>query len=408
MSRREDKKIIAETLDGIWASACGTDDTVCWYVEDIISNSRILASDRLAAEEISTAYSADMFPCSVFAPDEALFCVSGRMQEDVGGVLDVYSDASRANETGAGGVGIFADDGECCAEYAAYLFDAAGRYAVQGNELAAAVYAIKLAIAHKYEKVRIHYDCAMVAVAFDDAVKMPNRTSSFFWLVEQYLDFIEIAKELIDIEIVKVKGHSSDWGNEHADYLACTARAKTAAKTKGITTTAAARKEKTKSEHEYETRSIFAKSEVFVVSNKNEEQARHLLSNTVRAYMRRNNIGDYREATCDDVSVAYCASNIAQSVGLDDDENKYVWLATAGAGSNKAAGRLMEMPATKISSIRKSVCKKLDVPDNTDPTLAIVGRVLEELYGAPYSSQSKARAAQKEAAKAAAAMRAMA
>ena len=82
------------------------------------------------------------------------------------------------------------------------------------GELFASVHATKFAIKNKMKKITIYHDYVGIKHWALGEWKTNNSLSSY------YKSFFEKARKEIDVDFVKVKGHSGDRFNEEADKLA--------------------------------------------------------------------------------------------------------------------------------------------------------------------------------------------
>lgn len=88
------------------------------------------------------------------------------------------------------------------------------KYRNIAGELSASVNAIKFAIDNKMDKITIYHDYSGIRHWALGEWKTRNKLS------KAYKEFFDKAKEYIEIEFVKVDGHTGDRFNEEADVLA--------------------------------------------------------------------------------------------------------------------------------------------------------------------------------------------
>lgn len=162
----------------------------------------------------------------VFAPDEIVCRVAGKIGKSRSPkeTLVAWIDGSYsfADQKGCCAYSVFFQVGDRIAEYANIVYDGTRRYGATASELMAAIVAIKVAVAFGYSKIDLRHDYTGVAFFSDDAQVEPNKRSKMYWIFAQYNAFLQCARSVIDISYTKVKGHSLDVGNEHADFLART------------------------------------------------------------------------------------------------------------------------------------------------------------------------------------------
>lgn len=162
----------------------------------------------------------------VFAPDEIVCRVAGKIGKAKSSkeTLVAWIDGSYsfADQKGCCAYSVFFQVGDRIAEYANTIYDGTRRYGATASELMAAIVAIKVAVAFGYAKIDLRHDYTGVAFFSDDAHVEPNKRSKMYWIFAQYNAFLQCARRLIDISYTKIKGHSLDVGNEHADFLART------------------------------------------------------------------------------------------------------------------------------------------------------------------------------------------
>lgn len=162
----------------------------------------------------------------VFAPDEIVCRVAGKIGKAKSSkeTLVAWIDGSYSfsEQKGCCAYSVFFQVGDRIAEYANTVYDGTRRYGATASELMAAIVAIKVAVAFGYSKINLRHDYTGVAFFSDDAQVEPNKRSKMYWIFAQYNAFLQCARDLIDISYTKIKGHSLDVGNEHADFLART------------------------------------------------------------------------------------------------------------------------------------------------------------------------------------------
>lgn len=163
---------------------------------------------------------------SVFVPDDIVRRVAGKIGKAKNNkeVLTAYIDGSYSfsDNKGCCAYSVFFQVGDRIAEYANTVYDGTGRYGATASELMAAIVAIKVAVAFGYSTIDIRHDYNGVAFFADENDQEPNRNSKMYWIFSQYYAFLTCARKVIDIQYTKVRGHSLDIGNEHADFLART------------------------------------------------------------------------------------------------------------------------------------------------------------------------------------------
>ena len=73
---------------------------------------------------------------------------------------------------------------------------------------------VKIAVDRGYDKIQIFYDYEGIEKWYDSSWKCKNQYT------KAYKEYMHKMNKYIDIEFVKVKGHSNDYFNELADYFA--------------------------------------------------------------------------------------------------------------------------------------------------------------------------------------------
>lgn len=82
------------------------------------------------------------------------------------------------------------------------------------GELISAMEIVKIAVDRGYDKIQIFYDYEGIEKWYDSSWKCKNQYT------KAYKEYMHNMNKYIDIEFVKVKGHSNDYFNELADYFA--------------------------------------------------------------------------------------------------------------------------------------------------------------------------------------------
>lgn len=210
------------SLDKQWASMAN----LCLFSYTSEDGEEFFVSNEEERDWFGQGFEPTFKDYSVFAPDEIIHRVAGQIGNAQSNeeVLEAWIDGSYSFSDGRGccAYSVFFQVGDRIAEYANTIYDGTGQYGATASELMAAIVAIKVGVAFGYSKIDLRHDYTGVAFFSDDARIEPNKRSKMYWIFAQYNAFLKCAQEVIDISYTKVKGHSLDIGNEHADFLART------------------------------------------------------------------------------------------------------------------------------------------------------------------------------------------
>lgn len=221
-SDKPDSKKVAKSLDRKWEKVAN----LCLFSFIDGSGKEIFISNEDERAWFGKGQEKTFRDYPVFAPDSIVNRVAGKIGKARSSeeVLTAWIDGSYSfsDSRGCCAYAVFFQVGNRIAEYANTVYDGTGQYGATASELMAAIVAIKVAIAYGYSRIDLRHDYSGVAFFADDARVEPNRRSKMYWIFAQYNSFLQCARKHIDIAYTKVKGHSLDIGNEHADFLART------------------------------------------------------------------------------------------------------------------------------------------------------------------------------------------
>lgn len=211
-----------KSLDGIWSSIAN----LCLFSYCNADGNEVFVSSEDTRNLYGQGREDTFREYPVFVPDAIVNRVAGKIgkAKNKHEVLVAYIDGSHSfdDKKGCCAYSVFFQVGDRIAEYANTVCDDDRRYGATAAELMAAIVAIKVAISHGYKHVELRHDYTGVAFFSDDSDTFPNKKSKMYWVFNQYEAFLHCARQLIDISYTKVKSHSLDVGNEHADFLART------------------------------------------------------------------------------------------------------------------------------------------------------------------------------------------
>lgn len=211
-----------KSLDGIWSSIAN----LYLFSYCNADGNEIFVSSEDTRNLYGQGHEDTFREYPVFVPDAIINRVAGKIgkAKNKHEVLVAYIDGSHSfdDKKGCCAYSVFFQVGDRIAEYANTVCDDDRRYGATAAELMAAIVAIKVAISHGYKHVELRHDYTGVAFFSDDSDTFPNKKSKMYWVFNQYEAFLHCARQLIDISYTKVKSHSLDVGNEHADFLART------------------------------------------------------------------------------------------------------------------------------------------------------------------------------------------
>lgn len=211
-----------KSLDAIWSSIAN----LCLFSYKNDKGIEIFVSSEEERDAYGRGHESTFRDYPIFVPDAIVNRVAGKVgkarSEDE--VLIAHIDGSHSFSGGIGcsAYSVFFQVGDRIAEYANTVYDNERRYGSTAAELMAAVVAIKVAISHGYAHVELRHDYTGVAFFAVNSNSNPNKASKMYWAFSQYEAFLACATSLIDITYTKIKSHSLDVGNEHADFLART------------------------------------------------------------------------------------------------------------------------------------------------------------------------------------------
>lgn len=224
ITRRLEKirKKAKRSLDGVWSSIAN----LCLFSYTDETGREIFISTQAARDMYGKGYEDTFKEYPVFVPDAIVNRVAGKVGKarSKSERLVAYIDGSHSfdDSTGCCAYSVFFQVGDRIAEYANTVYDDERRYGATAAELMAAIVAIKVAIAFGYRHIELRHDYTGVAFFSEDSDSFPNKKSKMYWVFAQYEAFLACATQLIDITYTKIKSHSLDVGNEHADFLART------------------------------------------------------------------------------------------------------------------------------------------------------------------------------------------
>lgn len=333
-----------EDLNEKWESIAN----ICLYsfVDD--DGSRIFTSTRDERIKYGAGRENTFKEYSVFAPDDIIHRVAGKIGKckDKREKLIAYIDGSYsfAEDEGCAAYSVFFQVRDRIAEYANTVYDETRRYGATAAELLAAVVAIKVAIAFGYGEIELRHDYTGVAFFANDSNAAPNKRSKMYWMFEQYQAFLRCAEKKISISYHKVKSHSLDVGNEHADFLA-------------RTYSRLGRRSLDKKRNDSVRRALDVTSQMAAFARVHEIE--DLTFDRVEKLMTERKYQDFFALTSIEVQVV---CKMLRECGTDD------MLAS------------FDMSRRELSELRRSITKKLGMDANSTSDNTIVKKTLSWLY----------------------------